>query len=94
MIAGLSDIPCQIVATKLEIKAGKLVALSGIVGCGYRLATTLRALAQGYQRAGTKADPAGLQREGLGGASQREAARDQILPERPTCLGADPVVAE
>ena len=49
---------------------------------------------QGYQRAGTKADPAGLQREGLGGASQREAARDQILPERPTCLGADPVVAE
>jgi len=82
---------------KLEIKAGKLVAFSGIVGCGKT--TMLRRVQEALSQykeisAGTKADPAGLQREGLGGASQREAARDQILPERPTCSGPDPGVAE
>ena len=36
----------------------------------------------------------GLQREGLGRASQRETARDQIIPKRPTGAGPDPGVAE
>jgi hypothetical protein len=71
--------------------------VSGIVGCGKT--TVLRRVQEALSQdkeilAGTKADPAGLQREGLGGASQREAARDQILPERPTCPGPDPGVAE